>query len=111
MIKTEKENRKIETKYRWETLDVIPLLPFVGINNCQHILHTFKIMVHLYSTDERIHRFSIGYMVNSSLHVNKLFIEQVEIILNATFHERTMVPIIYVMKKEEYIYYCTNNIL
>ena len=57
-------------------------------------------MVHLYSTDERIHRFSIGYMVNSSLHVNKLFIEQVEIILNATFHERTMVPIIYVMKKK-----------
>ena len=57
-------------------------------------------MVHLYSTDERIHRFSIGYMVNSSLHVNKVFIEQVEIFLNATFHERTMVTITHVMKKK-----------
>ena len=57
-----------------------------------------KRMVHLYTTDERINRFAIGCMINPSLHVNKVFMEQVANFLNATFHENTMVPITYVMK-------------
>ena len=72
------KKRKKETKYRWETLNVIPLLPLVGVNHRQPILHMFKIIVHIYSRNEGVDKFSIGYMLNPSLHGNNLFIEQVE---------------------------------
>ena len=55
-------------------------------------------MVHLHSAYERINQFAIGYMINPSLHVNKVFREQVEKLLNATFIEDKMVPIKDVMK-------------
>ena len=60
-------------------------------------------MVHLYSIYELMNQFAIGYMINPSLHVNKMFIEQVEIFLNSTFHEKTMIPIIYVIKRRIYV--------
>ena len=61
-----KKEEKIETKYIWETLDVI--------HYChQPILHISKIMVYLYYIDERINKFSIGCMIHPSLHVNKMF--------------------------------------
>ena len=60
-----------------------------------------KIMVHIYLTDERINPFTIGYIINPSLHVNKVFREQFETFLNATFHEKTMIPVIDVMKKKD----------
>ena len=77
---------KIETKYRWETLDVIPLFPLPGVNHCQPIVHMSKIIVHIYSTDKHINKFAIGYIINPSLHVNKVFREKVEKCLNYIFH-------------------------
>ena len=35
-------------------------------------------MVHIYSIDDSINQFSIDYIINPSLHVNKVFREQVE---------------------------------
>ena len=35
---SESGKKKIETKNRWEIIDVIPLLKLVGINNCQPIM-------------------------------------------------------------------------
>ena len=35
-------------------------------------------MVHGYSIDESIDKFSIGYMINPSFHFNKVFREKVE---------------------------------
>ena len=67
---------KIETQYIWETLNLILLMTLVGVNYYQPILHMSKIMVHLYSTYERINPFTIGYMINPSLHINKVFWEQ-----------------------------------
>ena len=37
-----------------------------------------KTLVYIYTTDKQIKKFAIGYMINSSLHINKVFIEQVE---------------------------------
>ena len=54
-----KRKEKIEIKYIWETLDIIPLFTLVGVNYCQPILHTSKIMVHIYSIDDSINQFSI----------------------------------------------------
>ena len=57
MIELEKEKRKNPGKYKWETLSTIQLIPLVGVNLRQHILHMSKIMVHYYSTDETINQF------------------------------------------------------
>ena len=73
-----KINKKVPGKDKWETLNVIPLMPLVGVNHCQPILHMSKIMVHCYSIDESINQFSICYMINPSLHFNKVFREQLE---------------------------------
>ena len=67
------KNKKLPGKDKWETLDVILLMPLVGVNNCQPILHMSKIMVHCYSTDETINQFVIGYIINPSLNCNKVF--------------------------------------
>ena len=74
IIELEKEKRKIPGKDKWETFDVIPLIPSVGVNHCQHKLHMSKRIVHCYSIDESIIQFSIGYMLNPSLNCNKVFI-------------------------------------
>ena len=66
MIKLEKWNKIIPGKDKWETLDAIPLMPFVGVNHRQPILHISKIIVRWYSIDEIINQFVIGYMINPS---------------------------------------------
>ena len=68
----------------------IILIPLVGVNYSQPILHMSKIMVHCYSTYESINPFAIGYMVNPSLNCNRVFIEQVEKCLSVSFHKNTM---------------------
>ena len=40
-------------------------------------------------------------MINPSLHINKVFREQVEKFLRATFHENTIDNIIYVMRNKD----------
>ena len=69
---------KIESKYRWGTIDVMPLFPLVRINYYQPIIHMSKIMVYLYKTCEQINQFTIGYIINLSLCINNVFREQVE---------------------------------
>ena len=45
------------------------------------------------STYKYIDQFSIGYMVNHKIHVNKVFREQVDKCLGETFHEINMTDI------------------
>ena len=59
-------------KYIKETIDVIPLFPLVGVNHNQPLIQMSKIMVHLYSTDEKLNQFAIGFMINYLLHINKV---------------------------------------
>ena len=66
MMELEKENTKMETKYGWEILDVIPLLPLVRVNHREPILHMSKILVHIYYLHDHINQFTIGYMMNPS---------------------------------------------
>ena len=92
---------KIKSKYIWETIDVIPILPLIGVTHCLPILHMSKIMVYIYTTDEKINQFVIGYMINLSLHTNKVFREKVKKCLRATFNENKMENIIDVMKNKD----------
>ena len=73
MIESEKEKKKVSGKYKWETISVIPIMPLVGVNHHQPILHMSKRMVHCYYTDETIIQFSIGFMINPSFNCNNLF--------------------------------------
>ena len=68
-----KKKRKVPGKYKWETPDIIPLMPLVGVNHRQPILHESKIIVPYYSTDESINQFAIGYIINPSLNCKKVF--------------------------------------
>ena len=74
----EKEKKQLPGKDKLETLDVILLMPLVGVNHPQPLLHMSKIMFLCYSTDETINQFSIGYMTNPSLNCNKVFREKAE---------------------------------
>ena len=82
-------------------IDFIPLFPLLGVNHSQPLLHISKIFVYIYTTDERINPFAIGYIINLTLHVNKVFIEQVEKFLRATFHQNTMEGIKNIMRKKD----------
>ena len=48
------KRRKKQGKDKWERLAVIPLIPLLGVNHRQPILHISKRLVHYYSTDETI---------------------------------------------------------
>ena len=67
-------------------------------------------LVYLYTIDERINRFAIGYMINPTLHVNKVFRKQVVICLKGTFYKNTTegIKILWV---KVYMCCCTNNVL
>ena len=54
------ELEKNPEKYKWDLPSVIPLMPIVGVNYCLPILHLYKIMVHIYTTEKTIHQFAIG---------------------------------------------------
>ena len=85
-----KSKIKIPAEYIWRLPDVIPLMPIVGVNHRLPILHMSKIMVHIYTEDKTVHQFAIGYMINPSLHFNKMFTTQVENILGCSFYIKTM---------------------
>ena len=53
-------------------------MPIVGVNHCLPILYIYKIMVHFYTTENTIYLFAIGYMINPSIHFNKIFKTQIE---------------------------------
>ena len=80
---------------------VIPLFPLLGVNNRQPLIHMSKILVYLYTTEKRINQFVIGYVINPTLQVNKVFREKFEQFLGATFHPNTMENIIDVMRNRD----------
>ena len=62
----------------------------LGANHGQFLLHMSRILVYTYTTEKLISQFAIGYMVNPTIHVNKVFREQVEKFLRSTFHQNIM---------------------
>ena len=82
MIELTKKN---PGKYEWELPAVISLMPIVGFSHVLPILHISKIMVNIYTTNNTIHQFAIGYMIKPSLHRNKMFKTHVEKCLGCYF--------------------------
>ena len=67
---------------------VIPLLILLGVNQCLSLLHMSNFYIN--SIEKRNNTFEIGYMVNPTLNVEKLSIDQVEKFLKETFHSSNM---------------------
>ena len=89
-------------------------MPIVGVNHSLLILHKSKIMVHIYTTEKTIHQFAIGYMINPSLHFNKIVKAQVETFLGCSFSISTTKTITKILMKKNtsvmaLIMICKNN--
>ena len=57
----------------------------------------------LHETGELVNEFTIGYMINSTLHVNKVFKEKVEKCMNDTFGSLTQPFMKKIMTKKTYV--------
>ena len=67
----------------------MPMLLLLGANNCLPLFHMDKRFIWLNETKQLINEFTIGYMINTDLNVNKDFREKVEKCMYTTFGEIT----------------------
>ena len=65
-------------------------MTILGVNHSLPILHLSKIIVHITTTEKTIYQFPIGYIINPSLHFNRVFREQVQKCLGFSFSIKTM---------------------
>ena len=89
MIEGGNENKKVLKKYRWNHFDHIPIQSLLGPNHRLPLFHMTKRFIWLEETKERINKFSIGYMINPTLDINKSFREQVNKCMKILFGEIT----------------------
>ena len=65
----------------------------LGINHGPPLSHMAKSYIWLEETNQRIDEFSIGYMTNPNLNMNKVYREQVKLCMKITFSISTMTQI------------------
>ena len=90
MIEFGKESRKTSRKYKLEYCDVITLLLLLGVNRHIPLLYIYKIFVYINTAEECIKQFTIGYTINPTLHVNRVFRYQVEKFSKYFLNQSTM---------------------
>ena len=69
------ENKTIETEDKWNQLDIIGIQSLLGTNHRLPLSHMDKSYIWLEETNQRIHEFSIGYMMNPNFNTHKAFRE------------------------------------
>ena len=62
----------------------MPMLSLLGNNHRLPLFHMAKLFIWIEEKNERINDFSIGYMINPKLNINRAFIEQVNKYMNTT---------------------------
>ena len=77
----------------------MPMLSLLGANHCLPLFHMPKRSIWLNETKQRMNEFTIGYMINIGLNVNKSFREKVERYMYNTFGETTQPFIKYTLEK------------
>ena len=87
------KKNKIETKDKWNQLNIMDIKYMLGTNNCMPLSHMAKSYICIEEKNQRINEFSIGYMMNPNLNMNKVFREQVKICMKTTFSTSTMTQI------------------
>ena len=75
------KNKTIETKDKWNQLNLLDMQSLLGNNFRRPSLHMSKSYIWLEETNQRINEFSIGYIMNPNLNTNKAFREQLKVCL------------------------------
>ena len=78
-------NQKIETKDKWNQINVLSMESMLVANYRMPLLHMSKSYICIEETSERIDDFSFGYMFNPTLLTRKVFKEQVKACFKNTF--------------------------
>ena len=81
----------------------MPMQSLLGGNHRQPLLHMAKSLIWVEEIKQRIHEFSIGYMINPTLNINKAFKEQVTKFIKTTFGAITQPYIRNVLSKNNTI--------
>ena len=76
-------------KDRWNYCNNIPMLSLFGANHRLPLFHMAKHFIWLNETKKRINEFTIGYMINPGLNINKAFREKVGKCMYTSFGEIT----------------------
>ena len=87
------EDKTIQTKDKWNQLNPMDIQSLLGANHILPFSHMAKSYIWLEETNKRINEFSIGYMMNLNLIMNKDFREQVKVCMRTTFSTSTMTHI------------------
>ena len=74
-------NKTIETKYKWNQINILGMQSLLGTNCRRPLLHMSKSYILLKEKNQCINEFSIGYMMNPNLNTNKSFRDQVKVCL------------------------------
>ena len=94
------KNKTIETKDKWNQINLLDMQSLLGTNCRRPLLHMSKSYIWLEETNQRINEFSIGYMMNPNLHKKKVFREQVKVGIKNTFGTSTNAHIGKILLKE-----------
>ena len=79
------QNKKIESKDKWNKMNLLDMQSLLGTNCCMPLLNISKSYIWIEKTNQRIDEFSIGYMMNPNLNRNRAFKDQVKVCLKKTF--------------------------
>ena len=71
MIAIGNENKRTKNKDRCNYHHHIPTLSLLGVNHCLTLFHMAKHFIWINETKQRINEFTIGYMINKGLNVDK----------------------------------------
>ena len=77
--------QKVETKDKWNQINVLDMESMLVANFCMPLLHMSKTYIWMEETNQRINDFSFGYMMNPNLYKSKAFKEQVKACFRNTF--------------------------
>ena len=82
-------NKKIETKDKWNQINLLSMKSVLGDNCRMLLLHMSNRNIWIEEKKQRINEFSFGYMFNPTLHATEFFREQVKACLNNKFGQDT----------------------
>ena len=95
------KNKTIETKDKWNQINLLDMQSLLGTNCRRPLLHMSKSYIWLEETNQRINEFSIGYMMHPNLNRNKAFRDQVKVCLKNTFFPDTNIHISKILSKNK----------
>ena len=79
------ENRTIQTKDKWNQLNIMGIQSLLGTNHLLPLSHMAKTYIWLEEKNQHINEFTIGYMMNPNLNMKKIFIEQMKVCMKTIF--------------------------